>query len=120
MVKELREMSSAFHMGIFYYKPYPGNPIAEKLLSDGYQFATTLEEWSTFDYVASRKSDWMSDETIAMVENFKFYQNLAYNKPTPLKKALQSLARWRVEKSEYRFPIERRLKEWLRPTPQMS
>jgi len=25
-----------------------------------------------------------------------------------------------VEKSEYRFPIERRLKEWLRPTPQMS
>jgi radical SAM superfamily enzyme YgiQ (UPF0313 family) len=120
MVKKLRKMSSAFHMGIFYYKPYPGNIIADRLLKDGYKFASTLEEWSQFDYVASGKSEFMSEETVAMVENFKFYQNIAYNKPTPLKKVLQGVARWRIDREEYRFPIERRLKEWLRPQQQMS
>lgn len=120
VVKELREMSPTFHMGIFYFKPYPGNKIADELLTNNYQFATTLEEWSNFDYVGSGQSEWIDADTFRLVENFKFYQNLAYNKRTTSKYVFQSLARWRVENSNYRFPIEKKLKEWLKPETKLS
>lgn len=120
VVKELRKMSSTFHMGIFFYKPYPGNKIADELLAKGYQFNSTLEEWSNFDYVDSGKSEWMSEETINMVENFKFYQNLAYNKRSVGKLIFQEVAKWRVENKVYALPLERKLKEWLKPEPKMS
>ncbi len=120
VVKKLRKMSSTFNMGIFFYKPYPGNTIADELLAKGYRFNSNLDEWSNFDYVDSKKSEWMNEETIRMVENFKFYQNLAYNKRTPSKFLFQEVAKWRIENKIYRFPIEKKLKEWLRPAQKMS
>lgn len=120
VVKELREMSHTFHMGIFFYKPYPGNKIADELLDKGYSFFSSLEEWSNFDYVDSGKSEWMDDETIEFIENFKFYQNLAYNKPKATKFIFQKMAQWRVQNKMYAFPFERKLKEWLMPQQQMS
>lgn len=120
VVKNLREMSHTFHMGIFFYKPYPGNKIADELLAKGYKFNSNLEEWSNFDFVDTGKSEWVDEETTMFVENFKFYQNLAYNKPTPAKFVFQKVARWRIENKVYGFPFEKKLKEWLRPAPQMS
>jgi len=118
MVKELRKMSSKFNMGIFYYKPYPGNKIADELMAKGFKFANTLEEWSDFDYVSTKKSDWLSESQIKEIENFKFYQQLAYTKrEIPI---LKDIAKWRVEKKLYAFPIERKLKEWIMPTPRMA
>jgi anaerobic magnesium-protoporphyrin IX monomethyl ester cyclase len=120
MVKELRKMSSKFNMSIFYYKPYPGNKIADELLAKGYQFNSTLEEWSNFDYVGTKKSEWISEEKIREIENFKFYQNMAYNDRTPAKFLFQEFAKWRIENKVYHFPIERKLKEWLKPVQKMS
>lgn len=120
VVKELREMSPTFHMSIFFYKPYPGNKIADELLAKGYQFNSTLEEWSNFDFVDTGKSEWVDEETIAYVENFKFYQNLAYNKANPAKFMFRQLAKWRVEKKAYQFPFEKKLKEWLMPKQRMA
>jgi anaerobic magnesium-protoporphyrin IX monomethyl ester cyclase len=120
MVKELRKMSSKFNMSIFYYKPYPGNKIADELLAKGYQFNSTLEEWSNFDYVGTKKSEWISEEKIREIENFKFYQNMAYNDRTPAKFIFQEFAKWRIENRMYQFPIERKLKEWLKPVQKMS
>lgn len=120
MVKELRKMSSSFNMSIFYYKPYPGNKIADKLLAENYRFPATLEEWSDFDYVASKESEWLSSKKIKEIEGFKFYQQLAYNKPTPTKYLVQQIAKWRIEKKLYQFPVEKKLKEWLMPGQKMS
>jgi radical SAM superfamily enzyme YgiQ (UPF0313 family) len=120
MVKELRKMSSTFNMGIFYYKPYPGNKIADKLIAENYHFPTTLEEWSDFDFVDTHKSDWVSDKMIEEIEGFKFYQQLAYNKPTPVKYIFQQVAKWRVENRQYNFPIEKKIKEWLMPKQKMA
>ena len=120
MVKELRKMSSTFNMGIFYYKPYPGNKIADELLANNYQFPATLEEWSDFDFVDTHKSDWISDKKIEEIEGFKFYQQLAYNKPTPAKFLVQQVAKWRVENKLYKFPVEKKLKEWLMPRQKMA
>ena len=115
IVKHLREMSSTFQMGIFYFKPYPGNKIADELHESGYLFYETLEEWSNFDYVDSKKSEWMTDDMIELVENFKFYQKIAYRKKEPLFVLLQKIARWRIESNNYLFPVERRLKQLIRP-----
>ncbi len=120
VIKNLREMSSTFHVGIFYYKPYPGNKIADELLQNGYKFNSTLEEWSRFDYVDSGKSEWLDDEMLRYIENFKFYQNLAYNKPTPGKFIFRKVAKWRVENKNYNFPIEKKIKEWFMPRQQMA
>lgn len=120
VVKQLREMSHTFHMGIFFYKPYPGNKIADELLANGYNFYSSLEDWSNFDYVGSGKSEWMDKETVKLVENFKFYQNLAYNKPTPTKFLFRRVAKWRIKNKAYWFPVEKKLKEWLLPKPQMT
>ncbi|PQJ79352.1 B12-binding domain-containing radical SAM protein [Polaribacter porphyrae] len=115
IVKTLRKMSSKFQMGIFYFKPYPGNKIADELNENGYQFYTTLEQWSTFDYVDSKKSEWLSDELITLVENFKFYQKIAYRKKSLLFLFLQKIASWRIDNNYYKFPIERKLKQILKP-----
>ncbi len=120
MVKELRKMSSTFNMGIFYYKPYPGNKIADKLLAENYRFPATLEEWSDFDFVDTQKSDWISDKKIREIEGFKFYQQLAYNKSTPAKYLVQQVAKWRVENKLYKFPVEKKLKELLMPRQRMA
>lgn len=120
VVKELRQMSPTFHMGIFFYKPYPGNKIADELLEKGYKFNSTLEEWSNFDFVDTGKSEWVDEDTVKLVENFKFYQNLAYNKSTVSKSLFRHIARWRVEKKAYLFPIEKKFKEWFIPQQRMA
>jgi hypothetical protein len=45
---------------------------------------------------------------------------LAYNKPTPVKYVVQQIAKWRVERKQYKFPIEKKLKEWLKPRQKMA
>ena len=48
VAKALRALSPDFEVAVFYYKPYPGNDIAEMLLRQGYQFPRTLEDWAAF------------------------------------------------------------------------
>lgn len=120
VVKELRQMSPKFQVGIFYFKPYPGNKIADELLAGGYKFASTLEEWSDFDYVNSGTSDWIAPKKIREIENFKFYQQLAYGKPGIIKYLPQQVARWRLKNKQYAFPFERTLKEIIKPSPRLS
>jgi radical SAM superfamily enzyme YgiQ (UPF0313 family) len=60
VAKGLRKMSPEFRASIFYFKPYPGNPIADMLLKDGYLFPQTLHEWALFDYVGPVKNEWIT------------------------------------------------------------
>lgn len=120
IAKELRKMSYNFSVNIFYFKPYPGNPIADELLKSGYQFQNNLQEWSDFDYVGTNKSVWLNHKQINEIENFKFYQQLAYNKPTVYKYVFQKLAQWRIENNYYIFPFEKTIKEWLKPSQKLS
>ena len=45
----------AFETPIFYYRPYPGNPIAEDARQRGYLFPRGLAAWADFDYVGGRE-----------------------------------------------------------------
>jgi radical SAM superfamily enzyme YgiQ (UPF0313 family) len=120
VAQELRAMSSEFELAVFYFKPYPGNPIAERLRAENYRFPESLEEWAAFDYIGS-SNDWLSQEQKAEIEHFKFYQRFAYSgNRSLLRWPLQKLSRWRVERKIYTLPLERTLIERLRPGQALS
>lgn len=119
VTRELRKMSPAFDVSIFYFKPYPGNEIADQLKGDGYVFPKGLEEWANFDYVGSI-SPWISEKYYRQVEGFKFYQKVAWSKVNPLFSPLQKMAQWRCEKNYYDFPIERKIFELVYPPVKLS
>lgn len=120
VAQELRAMSSDFELAIFYFKPYPGNPIADRLRAQGYVFPTTLEAWAKFDYIGS-SNEWLSESQKREIEHFKFYQRYAYSgNRNPLGWPLKRISRWRLAKRNMRLPIERKLVEWLRPQEALS
>jgi anaerobic magnesium-protoporphyrin IX monomethyl ester cyclase len=120
IAKKLRAMSQDFEAAIFFYKPYPGNEIAERLGAEQYQFPCTLEGWAEFDYVGSA-GPWVSPEKYRRVERFKFYQKYAYGRHAhPLARPLQMVARWRINRDFYRFPVEQKVVERLHPAPRLS
>ena len=43
LAKRLRRMHARFETPIFYYRPYPGNPLAERARADGYGFPQGLD-----------------------------------------------------------------------------
>lgn len=112
VVTDLRKMSPEFRVSIFYFKPYPGNEIADALIADGYQMPQGIKEWSEFDYVV-KGSPWIPSDKFREIENFKFYQRLAWSKPSLLKTPIQTLAKWRVKNKSYHLPIERKLIELI-------
>lgn len=116
--RRLRELSPDFRVSVFAYKPYPGNPIAARLLAGGYRFPATLEEWADFDYVGGR-SQWLADDLQRLVDGFRFYQRVGWDRGSPLL-GLRRLARWRVRRHAYRWPLERRLARALGPAPELS
>jgi radical SAM superfamily enzyme YgiQ (UPF0313 family) len=119
VAKELRAMSPDFEVAIFYFKPYPGNEIAEMLLRQGYEFPRILAEWAEFDYVGS-SGPWVRLEKYELIEGFKFYQRIAWSRPTLLRAPLQAIARWRCKRDFYHLPIEKAVIERLRPLPRLS
>jgi radical SAM superfamily enzyme YgiQ (UPF0313 family) len=119
VAKQLRAMSPDFEIAIFYYKPYPGNAIADGLLRQGYPFPCTLEEWAEFDYVGS-SGPWVTKEKHDLIERFKFYQRIAWSHPHPLRAPIQALARWRCRRDCYAWPVEKAIIEKLKPRPRLS
>ena len=119
VAKRLRAMSPDFEVAIFYYKPYPGNEIADRLVAQGYRHPDTLDGWADFDFVTSA-SPWIRREMRTRVERFKFYQRIGWARRTALRAPLQAVARWRCAHDIYAFPVEQRVVEWIRPDPRLS
>ena len=117
----LRAISPDFEAAIFYFKPYPGNPIADDLLRDGYRFPDTLEAWADFDYVGGARSEWVTLEQWQRIERFKFYQRYAFgHNRHALRWPLHWVSRWRVDRHFYSFPFEKTIVERLRPAQRLS
>jgi radical SAM superfamily enzyme YgiQ (UPF0313 family) len=120
IAKQLRAMSADFEAAIFFYRPYPGNAIADELLRDGYRFPQTLAEWADFDYIAGR-SEWVSQAVWDKVERFKFYQKYAFHGQShPLRWPLYAISKWRVQNDFYAWPIEKTAVEWVRRPQRLS
>jgi radical SAM superfamily enzyme YgiQ (UPF0313 family) len=118
LAKRLRRMDPSFDTPIFYYRPYPGNPIAAEAAGNGYVFPKGLDAWADFDYVGGR-GPWVSADRWRHVERFKFYTRHAW-KPGALRWPLRAVSRWRCDRDWYSWPIEKNLVELVRPPQQVS
>ncbi len=120
VARRLRSMSVDFQTPFFYFKPYPGTSLTEEAVRNGYRLPATLDDWAEFDYVGSVGGPWVSPEKFRTIERFKFYQQLAYDRPTLAKRGLQAVARWRCEHQVFTAPIEMAIGRRLRPAPALS
>jgi radical SAM superfamily enzyme YgiQ (UPF0313 family) len=120
VAKRLRAMSPSFLTPFFYFKPYPGSPITEQAVKDGYSPPCSLEDWSGFDFVGSVGGPWVSPEKYRLIERFKFYQQIAWDRSKPLARPIQKLAQWRCRRDYYAFPFEKAVSQWLRPPQRLS
>jgi anaerobic magnesium-protoporphyrin IX monomethyl ester cyclase len=118
--RKLRRMSPQFDTPIFYFKPYPGSAIVTEAVERGFRLPVTLGEWSQFDYVQGLPGPWVSSSKFQLIERFKFYLDLASRRDSRRGGWLARLARLRVDRNDYRFPIEMRLARWLWPTERLS
>ncbi len=112
VARRLRAMGPDFQVAFFYYKPYPGTPIVDALAKEGHPLPRRLEEWAGIE---DAESPWVDSRKRALVERFKFYQQVAWSRPTPLRAPLQAVARWRCRRDFYALPVEKTMIEWLRP-----
>lgn len=118
LAKRLRAMHPRFDTPIFYYRPYPGNPIADSARAAGYTFPRGLAAWADFDYVGNR-GPWISPARWQQIERFKFYTRHAW-RPGAWRWPLRAASRWRCERDWYAFPLEKTVIEWMRPPQQVS
>lgn len=112
MARRLRAMSPTFQTPIFYFKPYPGIPLTEEAVRNGYRPPSTLQEWADFD-IYDADSPWVTPGRQRLVERHKFYLGAAYDAARP--RALRHVARWRTRKRFYGFPVEKAVSELLHP-----
>lgn len=120
VAKQLRAMSPKFETPIFYFKPYPGSEIVIEAVARGYRLPETLEEWSTFDYVAGLPGPWVSPRKYRLIERFKFFQDLAWRTAPAGLRPLQRLARYRLRSDDYRWPLEMQLMRLAPRGPKLS
>jgi anaerobic magnesium-protoporphyrin IX monomethyl ester cyclase len=118
LAKRLRRMHAAFETPIFYYRPYPGNPLADEARRRGYVFPADLQAWADFDYVG-RNGPWVSQQRWRDIERFKFYVRHAWA-PGRWRWPLRVTARWRCEHDWYALPVEKSLVELFKRPQQVS
>lgn len=102
----LRAMSPVFETPIYYFKPYPGTPLTAQAEKEGYVGPQTLDAWADFDWYDSA-GPWVSPERHRLVERYKYYQRVGFDKPKGWKKPFQRLARWRIETGTFSLPVEK-------------
>jgi anaerobic magnesium-protoporphyrin IX monomethyl ester cyclase len=119
VAKRLRAMSPEFETPIFYFKPYPGSPLTDEAVRDGYTLPCSLDDWARFDFIGSA-GPWVTPETHRKVERFKYYQRIAWSPGSPWSRPMRALARWRLERDAYGLPFEKKIGEWLWPQPELS
>jgi radical SAM superfamily enzyme YgiQ (UPF0313 family) len=119
LAKRLRRMSPRFDTPIFYYRPYPGNRIAEQACADGHVMPRGLEAWADFDYVGDR-GPWITSERWRSVERFKFYSRHAWQESSRWRWPLRAASRWRCNHDWYNFPVEKVIADFVRPPQQVS
>lgn len=119
LARRLRRASPDFEVSVFFFRPYPGTPLAREV-RDVWPFPSTLREWSTFDYVGG-VGPWVPAHRVARVDGFRFYQKYAWGRHHfPGAGLLRRVARWRAEGDHYGFPVERWLADRVRARVELS
>ena len=109
-VKALRKINGGFETPIYFYAPYPGTELSERMPALGFEAPKRLEDWENVDLDHSI-GPWISEPVRKFVPRYNFYLRHAFE---PVEGGLgkhvaQWFARLRVRFDFYRFDFERRL-----------
>ncbi len=113
VAKRLRRMSPDFQTTFLYFKPYPGTEITMKECQD-YPLPATLDAWADFDLQGMVGGPWVSQEKLWMIERFKYYQRIAWDRAPLWRRPQQKIARWRCDRDRYSLAIDMHLENRLR------
>ena len=119
LARRLGEMSPDFEIALFFYKPYPGNPLAAKLADSGYALPGTLEEWARFDFVDSR-DPWIKPTLRREVDALRFYLRTGFARGPWWRSPQRAMARLRCRHNRFELPVEKAMTEWLRPRHELT
>ena len=134
MAGRLRALSPGFRTLISYYRPYPGSTAGEDLAprsrrrgGPGKPAAPagtasrlriapdrSLEDWARFG-LHEEEGDGVFPGIRERVEQFRFYQRLAWDPARGWRTLAQRLARWRCRNHQYALPVEMMADRWLLP-----
>jgi len=131
LIKKIREINDkAIINGFFLYTPYPNTPITNKLHEQGYEYPSSLEDWSDFLFAYGSNNPWLDDdyrkeiETISDIVRFQYFNKLEASSrlksklhiiPYKIFNSLYSISakiRWKYE--FFKYPIEWKLWSWIR------
>ena len=109
-VKALRKINGSFETPIYFYAPYPGTELSERMPALGFEAPKRLEDWEHVD-LDHAIGPWISEPVRKFVPRYNFYLRHAFE---PAQSGLgKRVARWfaqlRVRFDFYRFDFERRL-----------
>jgi anaerobic magnesium-protoporphyrin IX monomethyl ester cyclase len=108
-VKTLREIDGSFETPIYFYAPYPGTELAERMPALGFTAPASLQDWDEVDLDHSI-GPWISPAVKKWVPRYNFYLRHGYQRPTGglSRRLLHYAARARVKTGFYGFDLERR------------
>lgn len=108
-VKALREIDGEFETPIYFYAPYPGTELADRMPAIGFTAPQRLEDWENVDLDHSI-GPWISEPVRKWVPRYNFYLRHGYQKPNGQlgRRLLHHVARARAARDYYGFDIERR------------
>ncbi|HEX6738057.1 MAG TPA: radical SAM protein [Vicinamibacteria bacterium] len=115
-VKALRDIDGGFETPIYFYAPYPGTELADRMPALGFNAPATLKDWDQVDLDHSI-GPWISDAVRKWVPRYNFYLRHAYESPRGglSRRLLHYAARARVKTGFYRADLERRaVDRWKR------
>jgi radical SAM superfamily enzyme YgiQ (UPF0313 family) len=109
-VKALRRINGEFETPIYFYAPYPGTELSQRMPALGFEAPQKLEDWEFVDLDHSI-GPWISEPVRKFVPRYNFYLRHAFE---PVqggfgKRIAQWFAKLRVRFDFYRFDFERRL-----------
>jgi anaerobic magnesium-protoporphyrin IX monomethyl ester cyclase len=109
-VKALRRINGAFETPIYFYAPYPGTELFERMPAQGFESPQKLEDWEHVDLDHSI-GPWISEPVRKFVPRYNFYLRHAFEPGQGGfgKRVARWFARLRVRFDFYRFDFERRL-----------
>lgn len=107
--KALREIDGAFETPIYFYAPYPGTELSERMPALGFTPPRHLEDWENVD-LDHGIGPWISKDVSRWVPRYNFYLRHGYQRLRPglRGRLLHLAARARVRADFYGFDIERR------------
>jgi radical SAM superfamily enzyme YgiQ (UPF0313 family) len=112
-VKALREIDGEFETPIYFYAPYPGTALAERMPALGFTAPRSLEDWEHVDLDHSI-GPWITEEVRRNVPRYNFYLRHGYqNTGRRLGKRLLHYTAWvRAKTNFFAFDVERRAVDW--------